>query len=159
MTSHRSVGLLITGLLALAFGVAGCGAGAIDETELEAAVASQLAAETGQDEPNIDCPGDLDAEVGAETECELSVDGDDAVYPVAVEVTAVEDGTASYKVEVGDEPISGGDSGDSGDSADATRPADGEAPADDPASPDDTDTDTDTDTPTEESDPPVEGTE
>ena len=117
MTRTRPAYLVLACLAAVA--LAACGSNAIDEAELEASVATQLAAETGQAEPNIDCPGDLPAEVGAQTECELTVDGDDAVYPVAVEVTAVEDGTASYNVEVGDAPTSGGDSDDQSTESDA----------------------------------------
>lgn len=89
--------------------LAACGQSEISEAELEASVARQLAEEVGQPEPDIDCPGPLEAEVGAEMECDLSVEGDDAVYPVFVEVTSVEDGTANYTVEVGDSPSSGGE--------------------------------------------------
>ncbi len=54
-----------------------CGAGSIEEAEVEASVAAELAAELDQPEPNIDCPSDLKAEVGATMECELTVDGDE----------------------------------------------------------------------------------
>jgi ABC-type phosphate transport system substrate-binding protein len=106
-TPRSPIRLLL--LAGLAAATAACGAGAISETELESQVATELAAETGQDEPNIDCPGDLDAEVGATTTCELTVDGDDTVLPVMVEVTSIEDGTANYSVEVG-EPEGGTES-------------------------------------------------
>ena len=156
MTSKRSVALLIIGLVALV--TAACGGGAIDESELEASVAEQLAAETGQPEPNIDCPGDLEAEVGATTECDLSVDGDDAVYPVAVEVTSVEGDQVNYKVEVGDAPSSGGDTG-----ADSSEPTDGDGtPAGDPETPadePDVQDEGDTGPPAAETDPATDGTE
>ena len=109
MTSKRARRLVIAVLAGLSLIAAACGAGAIEETEVENSVATQLAEETGQPEPNIDCPGDLDAEVGATMECDLTVEGDDAVYPVTVEVTSVEDGRANYSVEVGEAPSSGGD--------------------------------------------------
>lgn len=96
-----------------------CGGGVIEEADVEASVASELAAQLDQPEPNIDCPGDLKAEVGATMECELTVDGDDTVLPVSVTVESIEDGTANYSVEVG-EPEGGSDS--SGD----IEPAEGE---------------------------------
>jgi hypothetical protein len=86
-----------------------CGGGVIEEADVEASVAAELAAQLDQPEPNIDCPGDLKAEVGATMECELTVDGDDeTVLPVAVKVKSIEDGTANYSVEVG-EPKGGSD--------------------------------------------------
>ena len=127
----------------MATGFAACGQSEISEADLEAAVATQLAEEVNQPEPNIDCPGPLEAEVGATTECELSVDGDDAVYPVAVEVTSVDGDSANYSVEVGTEPLSGGDPAGS----------EGDAPAQDPA-----ETPADgSELPGEEAEPPADG--
>ena len=140
MTSNRSRRMLAVILAGLALSAAACGAGAIEEADVEASVAEQLAEETGQAEPNIDCPGDLDAEVGATMECDLTVDGDDAVYPVTVEVTSVEDGTANYSVEVGEAPESGGDE------TTEEEPVEGDAP-------------TEEDLPAEEVDPDTEGAE
>lgn len=74
----------------------------IDEAELESKVASQLAETTGQEEPNVDCPSDLDAEVDATIECELTVDGEDAVYPVTVTVTELDGDVANFDIEVGE---------------------------------------------------------
>ena len=96
----------LIGLLMTAVALGACGQSEISEADLEASVATQLAEEVDQPEPNIDCPGPLEAEVGATTECELSVDGDDAIYPVTVEVTAVDGENATYDVEVGTEPRS-----------------------------------------------------
>lgn len=133
MTLTRARRLLLAALAGLAVVTAACGAGAIEESDVEASVATQLAEETDQPEPNIDCPGDLDAEVGATMECDLTVDGDDAVYPVTVEVTSVEDGTANYSVEVGEAPSSGGsdDGTDAGTEEEPVdeSPAEGDAPA------------------------------
>ena len=145
MNSNRSRRFLICALAGFALFAAACGAGAIEESEVEASVAAQLAEETDQPEPDIDCPGDLDAEVGATMECDLTVEGDEAVYPVTVEVTSVKDGTANYSVEVGEAPSSGDD--------DTTEeePADGEAPVEGEP--------TEEDLPAEEVDPGAEGTE
>jgi hypothetical protein len=98
---RRVVLLVPAGLAVLA---TACGSNVVPEADVESSVAEQLAAQTDQPEPNIDCPGDLEAEVGATMECDLTVDGDDAVYPVTVEVTSLEDGKANYNVEVGDAP-------------------------------------------------------
>jgi hypothetical protein len=75
----------------------------VAQAEVEAQVASQLAESVGTDVlPTIACPGDLAAEVGATMTCELSVEGEDGTYPVLVEVTAVEDGVATFSAEVGE---------------------------------------------------------
>lgn len=125
MTSKRA--LLLTLLAGFTLTAAACGAGAVPEADVESSVAKQLAAETDQPEPDIDCPGDLDAEVGASMECDLTVDGDDNVYPVTVKVTSIEDGKANYSVEVGEAPGSGGDD------AAEEEPAEGEVPAEEEA--------------------------
>jgi len=149
MTSSRTRRLLLTVLAGFTLVAAACGAGAVKESDVETAVAAQLAEETGQDEPNIDCPDDLDAEVGAEMECDLTVDGDDAVYPVTVKVTSIKDGTANYSVEVGESPDSGGD-------ATEEEPAEGDEPAEEDA---DAPAEDEADLPAEEVDPDAEGAE
>ena len=150
MTSTRARRLLLSVIAGFVITTAACGAGAIDESEVESSVATQLAEETGQPEPNIDCPGDLDAEVGATMECDLTVDGDDAVYPVEVKVTSVEDGTANYSVEVGEAPSSGGDEATEEEPA-GDAPTEGETPAEGEP--------TEEDLPGEEVDPGAEGAE
>lgn len=109
MTSKRLLLILLAGVALVA---AACGADVIEKAELESTVAKQLAEEADQPEPDIDCPGDLEAEVGATMECDLTVEGDDDVYPVTVKVTSIEDDKANYSVEVGDAPKSGDDDGD-----------------------------------------------
>ena len=128
MTSSLARRLFVTGLAGCALVTAACGAGAVKEADVESSVAAQLAEETDQPEPNIDCPGDLDAEVGATMECDLTVDGADAVYPVTVKVTSVEDGKANYSVEVGEAPESGGDDATTEEAPAEEVPGEGEAP-------------------------------
>ena len=88
---------LAVAVAVLALAVSACSAsvsigGSIDEAELEQQVAEQLAATVDNGVvPSIDCPGGLDAEVGATTTCDLTVEGDDATYRANVEVTAVDD--------------------------------------------------------------------
>jgi len=106
MTWRRST-LLATAVL-VGFASGGCsgGDGDLDRAEMEAAIATQLAAEVGADEePDIDCPEPIEAEVGATGTCHLQVDGEEARYEVAVEVTAIEDERASYSIEVADAPV------------------------------------------------------
>jgi len=85
---------------------AGCsGTSTIEQSELEETAAEQLADQVDNGvTPNISCPDDLDSEVGATITCDLSVEGDDAVYPVMIEVAKVEDGTASFSIEAADTP-------------------------------------------------------
>ena len=98
---RRSAPLLLVAAL-----LAGCSSGdkTVDRADVEKEAATQLAAQVNQPEPDISCPDDLDAKVGATMECELSVKGDDAVYPVHIKVTSVKDGDAKFDVEVGDTP-------------------------------------------------------
>jgi hypothetical protein len=85
--------------------LAGCGDdGSVSQGDVEQQVAEQLAAQIGSDPPDVSCPGDLDAEVGATMECDLSVEGDSAVYPVQLEVTSVEGDTVNFDIQVADEP-------------------------------------------------------
>lgn len=96
----------VAALLAGCSGEAGVGEDVLDRGELEQNIEEQLAEQfPDAPEPIIECPDELEPEVGATTECELSVDGDDAVYPVAVEVTSAEDGEAKFDIEVGENPL------------------------------------------------------
>jgi serine/threonine-protein kinase len=63
-----------------------------------------LEAEAGA-RPDVTCPDDLLAEVGAETRCTLRVGGDDAEYGVTVSVRSIENGTTTYDVTVDEEPV------------------------------------------------------
>ena len=48
--------------------------------------------------PEVSCPDDVEAEVGAETRCTAAVEG--ATYGATVTVTAVEDDGAEFDVQV-----------------------------------------------------------
>ncbi|MDQ2677876.1 MAG: DUF4333 domain-containing protein [Actinomycetota bacterium] len=91
--------------------LAGCssGPGTLGRAEVESTAAEQLAATVESDVvPDISCPGDLEAEVGAAFVCELSVEGDDAVYEVDIEVTEMDGDRAHFDIQVADEPVRGG---------------------------------------------------
>lgn len=75
----------------------------IAEAELESVTAERLAESVGSETlPIIDCPGDLEGEVGATMTCELTTEDDPTVLPVFIEVTAVSDGVADFSIEVGE---------------------------------------------------------
>lgn len=96
--------LLVAGALALGAcsAEASIGGNEVPQDDLEAFVATELAEQSpNAPAPIIDCPGGLEAEVGATIECDLTVEGDDTVLPAYVEVNRVEDGIASFDIEVG----------------------------------------------------------
>ena len=61
------------------------------------AVADALEDEVGL-RPDVSCPDDVEAEVGAQTRCTAAVDG--ATYGAMVTVTAVDDAGAEFDVHV-----------------------------------------------------------
>ena len=87
-----------------AAGLAGCGAGSLPADDVANGAEDALEAQVGA-RPDVTCPDDLAAEVGAETRCTLTVDGDDQEYGVTVTVTAVEGETANFDVQVDEEPV------------------------------------------------------
>ena len=102
--SGRSRPLIALPLLAL--GLTACGgtlsAGEV-ATQAEAALEEQVGSR-----PDISCPEDLDAEVGAETRCTLTAGGDPTEYGVTITVTAVEGDTAEFDIVVDEEQAGGG---------------------------------------------------
>lgn len=75
----------------------GCGAGTVPESGVEVRTQEQLAA-MHDDVGEVECPGDLDAEVGATMECRATIDG--VERGVTVEVTEVEDDNAVWQIDV-----------------------------------------------------------
>jgi len=88
----------------LAAGLAACGAGSLTADDVAQSAEDALEAQVGL-RPDVACPDDLDAEVGAETRCTLSVEGDEQEYGVTVTITSVDDGTADFDVQVDEEPL------------------------------------------------------
>ena len=60
----------------------------------------ELLAEMHDDVGDVDCPSDLDAEVGATMECAAIIGG--VERGLTIEVTEVEDDTAQWRVDVKD---------------------------------------------------------
>jgi hypothetical protein len=81
---------------AAALALTGCGS-SIEQGELESQVASALEGQTGVS-PAVSCPGDLDAEVDASTECTATEPETGREFTYRVTVTAVEDGRASFDI-------------------------------------------------------------
>jgi hypothetical protein len=99
--SRRPRLLLAVPLLAL--GLAGCGAGVLGASTVEEGAADALEEQVGV-RPEVSCPDDLAAEVGATTQCTLTAGDDPTEYPVTVTVTSIEGDSANFDVEVGDAP-------------------------------------------------------
>ena len=82
---------------------AACGTGTVSKGDVAKAAEDSLEQQVGQ-RPDVSCPEDLEAKVGATTRCTLTADGLDGTYGVTVEVTKVEGDKASFDVQVDSEP-------------------------------------------------------
>jgi Domain of unknown function (DUF4333) len=94
---------LLVAVPLLSLGVAACGgtlAGDDVASKAEDALEEQVGAR-----PDISCPEDLEAEVGAETRCTLTAGGDPTEYGVTITVTAVDGSDAEFDVVVDEEPL------------------------------------------------------
>jgi hypothetical protein len=100
--SRRRLSLLAATPL-VALGLAACGSNELTADEVAKGAEDALEAEVGA-RPDVSCPDDLPAEVGAKTRCTLSVGDDPEKYGVTVTVTSVEGKTAHFDVEVDEEP-------------------------------------------------------
>lgn len=81
--------------------VTGCSAGAVDQSDVEEQISAQLEAEVGQAPDRVECPEDLEAEVGATMTCLLYA-GEDNI-DVDVEVTSVDGDDVNFSIQVADE--------------------------------------------------------
>lgn len=129
MFTPARLGMVTTAsALTLAF-LTGCSGsdGNISEDELESGIADQLESITGVRPADVDCPGDLDAEVDATMRCTVVADDGSEIEGTAT-VTEVDGGDASFAFQVDDELSAGPDGTDpaSADGGDATgAPGDG----------------------------------
>ena len=98
---HRRRLLFAAPLMVL--GLAGCGGGTLSASTIEEGAEDALEEQVGT-RPDITCPEEIPAEVGAETECTLTAGDDPTEYPVSVRVSSVEGDTANFDIEVGDAP-------------------------------------------------------
>lgn len=87
---------LLVAVPLLGFGLTACGS-SIGQGELERQVSSTIESRFGV-APDISCPGDLDAEVDASTEC-TAIDPDTGEKVVLrITVTSVEGETADFDI-------------------------------------------------------------
>jgi hypothetical protein len=86
----------------LLLGLASCGSGSVAADDVAEQAEDALEGQVGT-RPEISCPDDLPAEVGAETRCTLTADDDPTEYGVTVTVTSVEGDTVNFDVEVDEE--------------------------------------------------------
>ena len=82
---------------AVGLGLTACGS-SIEQGELETQVASTIESRFGV-AADVSCPGDLDAEVDATTECTATDPGTGEEVGLRITVTSVEDGTANFDIE------------------------------------------------------------
>jgi hypothetical protein len=99
--SRRLRLLAVTPLLALT--LAACSSSDLTADDVAQGAEDALEAEVGA-RPDISCPDDLPAEVGATTRCTLSAGGDPQKYGVTVTVTQVDGTTAHFDVKVDKTP-------------------------------------------------------
>ncbi len=97
MIQKTALGLVTLVALGL---LTGCGAGAVSQSDVEDQISSQLTEQIGQEPDSVDCPGDLDAEVGKTMICTLTVGEDE--LPVNVEVTKVDGNDVNFDIAVSD---------------------------------------------------------
>jgi hypothetical protein len=84
--------------------LAGCSTPEISKSDLEQGAMKQLTANVGKQCPQITCPGNLKAEVGAKVVCSMPIDG--KTYDVNIAVDSIDSSTktAHYAVQVADKP-------------------------------------------------------
>jgi hypothetical protein len=96
--------LLVPAALLLA-SLPACGShDALTAVQVAGSAEKALQRETGF-RPDITCPKDLAATVGAHTRCTLTAAGDPTKYGVTVTVVKVDGDTPDLKVEVDKEPL------------------------------------------------------
>jgi hypothetical protein len=87
--------------------VAGCsfsvGTGdAVDMRDLAKEISAQYKNQVGRAPDSVECPNDLQGEVGATTRCTLTVEGE--TYGVDVNVTKVDGSDVRFDLKVDDKP-------------------------------------------------------
>jgi hypothetical protein len=94
--------LLVPAMLLLV-GLSACGSDPVPAAQVAASAEKALERQIGV-RPDITCPKDLEAKVGASTRCTLTAAGDPAEYGVTVTVTSIDGTTPDLQVEVDQEP-------------------------------------------------------
>ena len=87
----------------LTVGLAGCGSATVTASTVARAAEDALEQQVGT-RPDVSCPHDVPAEVGATTRCTLTAQGLDGTYGITVTVRSVQNGKAHVDVKVDDQP-------------------------------------------------------
>jgi hypothetical protein len=82
-----------------------CGAGHLPAEDVATEAEDALEKQVGV-RPDISCPEDLAADVGASTRCTFTAGDDPTEYGVQVTVTSVDDEAVRFDVELDDRPTS-----------------------------------------------------
>lgn len=77
---------------------AGCAASAVPAADVEAQIAQVIEEETGNAPDGVSCPDDLPGETGAETTCEITVDG--TTVNAMITVTSADGSDVNFDVLV-----------------------------------------------------------
>ena len=103
MAGFRSPHVLRIAALASILALAsGCGTASVDASDLEEQISSELARQVGEAPEVVECPDDLDAEVGAEARCSLTDSG--TTLGVTVTVTEVDGSDVKFDIAVDEQP-------------------------------------------------------
>ncbi|MBD8505358.1 DUF4333 domain-containing protein [Hoyosella sp. G463] len=94
--------LVALGALTACSGSLSIGGKVVDQEEVASQISAELATQVGREPELVECPDDLDAEVGATLTCTLTDDGD--LYDVLVEVTEVNGDDVLFDFEVEQRP-------------------------------------------------------
>jgi hypothetical protein len=84
--------------------LAACGADPIPAPDVAQAAEDLLEEEIGF-RPEVTCPDDVEAEVGASTRCTLTAGDDPTEYGVTVTLAALEEDEPGWSVQVDEEPL------------------------------------------------------
>lgn len=94
---------MIIGVAAVCLLLSGCGAAAVSKADLEQKIKTQLTAQVKQEPDSIECPGALEAKVGATQKCVLTEGA--TKLGVTVTVTSVEGSNVNFSIKVDDQPM------------------------------------------------------
>ena len=93
-----------TVVLVLLVGLSACsGTGTISAKEVATKAEDALEKQVGV-RPDVTCPQDLEAKVGAETRCTLTAGDDPTEYGVSIKVREVDGDNAKFDIKVDEQP-------------------------------------------------------
>ena len=94
---------LLAAVPILLLGLSACGSSTLSRDEVATKAEDALEQQIGV-RPNINCPEDVEAKVGAQTRCTLTGGDDPTEYGVSIKVTEVDGDNAKFDIQVDDQP-------------------------------------------------------